>query len=106
MGIKGQLPLGEGHFGGQGVLIDVLQPRDHALHEDVAAAELPCGFVDNLLRTAGVGRVALHEYPVCPSLSELGQSFLGFISAVKVMDRDFLDTLSGQLHSNPTAESP
>ena len=76
------------------------------MHENIATAELLCGFVDNLLRTTRVGRVALHEHPVRPSVSELGHGFLGFVLAGEVMDRDLLNALACQLHGNPTAESP
>ena len=52
-----------------------------------------------------VGRVALYEHSVSPCVSELGHSFLGFVLAREVMDRDFLDAFSCELHGDPTSNA-
>ena len=88
------------------MLIDVLQPRDHTLHEDVAAAELLRSFMDDLLGAARVGRIALYEHTIRPSVSELDHGFLGFVLVGEVMDRDFLDSFSCELYGNSPADSP
>ena len=50
--------------------------------------------MDDLLGAARVGRIALYEHTIRPSVSELGHGFLGFVLVGEVMNRDFLDSFS------------
>jgi hypothetical protein len=97
LGIEGELPLFKRHLGGQRMFVNLTEFRNHALHKNVAAAELFGGFVDNFLCALCIRRVALYQKTFGTSVTEEGQSLLGFILARQVVDSDFANAFLRQL---------